>query len=470
MRPQGIAPAPRSVGPEEGWSAPRQSRLLGSREPRLTPADAHPPRDTQEDHPAAHRPRADAPEARHTWADGHASAAPRRRIARRSRRRLLALALALCLLVASAVTTGFPGHGPVARALAASTHATSTSAAAAAGATRAGTCTVPAPTTAEEYTRAFASLGASWVGADQTASTVLPDGRVLWLFGDTVQGSLEAGRLTGGHLVHSSFVMQDRGCFRVAAGHYAGAVLPAAGDGSWYWPQQAVVAGSTLWVTVLRVSGGSTGTLDFHLLGVDLAEFRLLPGGAPRYVAMHATPASQAGDFGVLWGTAVVRDGSTLYVYGTRRVAQPLSGKELLLARVPVARVVDASAWSYRTDSGWSSTPTDAVVLRSSQPGVSTSFSVHRSGATWTLVTKRGEFLGDTVVALEGAAAWGPFAERSLFSAPSGGTRLTYVAMAHPEARLADGGLLVSVNTNDLDPSTVLSDPSATRPVFTSAR
>lgn len=86
-------------------------------------------------------------------------------------------------------------------------------------------CTTPAPTTAAGYTRAFASLPASqWGAADVALSVPLPDGRIVWLWGDT---------LRAGPMVHSSAIVQTRGCLHVSR---AGAqLLPNTSPTLIYW-------------------------------------------------------------------------------------------------------------------------------------------------------------------------------------------------------------------------------------------
>ncbi len=326
-------------------------------------------------------------------------------------------------------------------------------------------CAEPAPGTAAAYTAAFAHLPGGWLAGDQVSSAALPDGRIVWLFADTLV-STGAADDPDVHCIHSSFVLQSAGCFTPLLGPAGDGVVPAPAQEQWYWPQHAVVDGDRMWVTVLRVTGGEPDSPDFALLGVDLAEFAMPRNGLPHLVAVHTTPASGAGDFGVLWGTALVTEGRTLYVYGTRRTSEPLVGKQLLLARVPLSRVAEASAWRFRTLDGWSAAAEDAVVLVPAHGGVSTALSAHRSSAGWVLVTKRDDFLGDAVVALVGPQPWGPFRERVLFDSTSRGTSLEYLAMAHPEVTLDDGSLLVSINRNDTSLGTVLRDPASFRPRF----
>lgn len=330
-------------------------------------------------------------------------------------------------------------------------------------------CHRVAPATADEYNRAFEEIPGGWLGGDQTTTTRLPDGRTLWVFADTLwrDRHRRAKLHPGVRLAHSPFVLQHHGCFAPVSGPGRGPVIADPGDGTWYWPQQAVVDGDRLWVTLLHVAGVYGRGLEFQLLGADLAEFSLRPGGEPEYVATHPTPASDAGDFGVLWGASLARSGDMLLVYGTRRMQCPCLGKELLLATVAASEIADPYAWRYRTDFGWSDMPAEAAVLYPAEGGVSTAFSTHLGSRGWTLVTKRGEFLGNTVITLTATEPWGPFLSQDLLYSPSVGSHITYLPMAHHDVPLSDGSLLVSINHNDLRWQHVLNHPEEYGPEFT---
>lgn len=329
-------------------------------------------------------------------------------------------------------------------------------------------CTVPAPDSAAGYKKSFDSLSGGWAGGDQASSTLLPDGRVLWLFGDTLQGTwTPEGPLIGGRMVHNSFVIQDAGCFTPVNGPEGREVIPNTPDGQWYWPQHGLADGSTLWVSAMRVAGRGQHGLAFSIRGMDLAEFTLHPGGLPEFVGMHASPATHAGDYGVLWGTGLARQGSRVYLYGTRRSHRSVLGRELLLATVPMSRLTEPRAWRYRTTSGWSTDPTRAAILVPAEGGVSTALSAHMSRAGWILVTKQDEFLGVAVIGLEAREPWGPFTIQTLFAARSVGDEMAYQALAHPELTLSDGSLLVTVNHNNTSLAVVLRDQDAFRPTFT---
>lgn len=336
-------------------------------------------------------------------------------------------------------------------------------------AVRAVPCHTPAPNSAAGYARAFEVISGGWAGGDQASTAQLPDGRVLWIFGDTLQGTwTPEGTLIGACMVHNSFILQDAGCFVPVNGPDGREVIPDRSDGQWYWPQHALADGTRLWVLALRVAGSPSEGFAFSIRGMDLIEFTIVPRGLPRLVHVHRTPATDAGDFGVLWGTGLARDADTVYLYGTRRTDRSAWGKELLLAKVPLEQLSETGAWQFRTATGWSTDPNEVAVLHPANGGVSTALSAHRSTTGWVLVTKQDDFLGTDVIALTSADPWGPFRMSRLFTARSVGDELTYLPLAHPDLPLRDGSWLVTVNHNHMALSVVLSDRDAYRPTFTS--
>ncbi|GAB2674177.1 DUF4185 domain-containing protein [Thalassiella azotivora] len=338
----------------------------------------------------------------------------------------------------------------------------------------ASTCTVPAPTDAAGYQRMFDDLqGPGWAGGDQATSTRLPDGRVLWLFGDTMQGVADAdgAYAAGARMVHSSFVVQDGGCLEPVTGPDGGPVVPDAADGSWWWPQHAVVDGDRLVVLSLHVRGAGGGSHGFTLAGTDAAVFTLpRDGGVPRWERTVATPSTGSPDTQPLWGTAVVTHDGHHYVYGSRRVDAPLHfGRAVHVARVDEGSLSDVTAWEYWDGARWTSDPAaSAAVVDAAPAGWSTAFSVHPTpDGRFRYVTKENDFLGTHVVTGTSDRPTGPFT-RQVLPAPTSHPDpdvITYLAMGHAHLPVT-GGHLGSISRNSLDFDDVLADTRLYRPQF----
>ena len=323
------------------------------------------------------------------------------------------------------------------------------------------------PTSGAAWERLFDSLRASWTGGDGAASVRLPDGRVLWLFGDTFTGSVRSDGSRGGdaRMVHNSIVVTAGSC---------ASVLPTTTDalpghaGTWLWPTAGVVStygarGSASVVTVFaqRVRRTGAGAFDFERVGATVARLRVPWGGTPSLGGVSDLSPSAT-----LWGAGLVADGATTWIYGTRPVqASLVFGRDLLLARAPTAHVGDPTTWTYRTRTGWSGDPADASVVRPARAGVSTVPAAVKRGSTFVLVTKAQEFLDPTVVALTSTHAWGPWTETPLFRAAGSGSVLRYSPAV--VAGTSRSELIVVVSRTSTSPRQLASDVEVARPTFT---
>ena len=206
------------------------------------------------------------------------------------------------------------------------------------------------------------------------------------------------------------------------------------------------------------------GAFDFRTTGIDAAVFAL-SSGTPRFQRIVATPSSSTPESGDQYGKAVMRQGAWLYLYGTRQELGAF-GRSVRVARVAVSDVLDGRDWTYWTGGRWSAQSARAVPLAR---GWSTAFSVwsDAQGRVRTL-TKEQDVYGHGVVLGEAAGPTGAFRSRPVLSAPTRSGVLLYNALAHPELRLADGSLLISVCRNSADLDVVWADAELYKPQFAS--
>ena len=131
----------------------------------------------------------------------------------------------------------------------------------------------PAP----EWTAKFAGKE-GWIGGDGVASAVLGPDRVLWLFGDTVLGTVKDGRRVGASMVNNTVGVQagKAAAIRFVAGKKPdgkpAAFLTPAADATWFWPQSAVRVGDRLYVFLPQIQRTRAGgVFGFKQVGQWLA-------------------------------------------------------------------------------------------------------------------------------------------------------------------------------------------------------
>jgi hypothetical protein len=329
----------------------------------------------------------------------------------------------------------------------------------------------PEPATSAGWRSVFDPLSGVWAGGDGASSTRLPDGRLLWVFGDTYVGGVTAsgGRSDSTRLVRNSVVVTTGTC--VAPLPTVTDALPGRGV-TWLWPTHAVLtrvaaSGGSSTVTVFAQRMRRTGpdAYGFRRVGTATVSLTVPWRGAPVVGAVQDLPASAT-----LWGAAAVRDGAVTWIYGTRAVNEELVfGRDLVLARAPTATVSDPSTWSYRTATGWSRRESSSAVIRPARLGVSTVPSALRSGHDFLMVTKPQEFLDDRIVILRSPTPWGPWTARVVARAPSTRTVPRYSpAFVAPASGATSLVVVVSRTTTTV--AALHAHAAWTRPTFVDVR
>jgi len=278
-------------------------------------------------------------------------------------------------------------------------------------------CVLTTPTTSAGYAMAIHAVEQ---GGDATLSVRLPTGRVAWIFADTL--------FADGRFLHSTVIMQSGGCFTAVGAQF----LPSDPDGTYWWPEAATDLPDG---TVLVVAGDGFGP------NLRAAVAREKAGALvfDHWLATWPQPWN-----GVSYSAALLVDGRTLLVYGTSSYGTPFAyGKQLWLASVPIASIADAQTWHLPSAPLWGN----------AGDGVDTAVGAWKDGRGYHVLSLRNGVYGDgAVISLDSAAPSGPFAERVRFTYNPPG-QLRYNVAVHPEARLAGGGMLVSINNNWADES-----------------
>lgn len=278
-------------------------------------------------------------------------------------------------------------------------------------------------------TRVFSSLaGSGWIGGDINGSVHLPDGRMAWLFGDTVT-ALWGKRV---HLVHNSILVTGHGRPRVIANP-----IPPLADGSFIWPAGARVEGTQVWVLCQRIIQTGPGLWDFHLAGtwlgrIDIRSWRLV---SLRPVVGDGSRTN--------WSGGLFDSGPYTYIYGVE--AEGVRSW-LHVARVPSGRL--DLPWRFYTAHGWAPDPSASTRLLA---GVSVVSMLDLGSRGLRLVSQQ-PVLGRIVWSWRASSPIGPFTNRhAIYDTGSFGKRTyTYNALAQPQAPV-NGTILFSFDVNSYD-------------------
>ena len=318
---------------------------------------------------------------------------------------------------------------------------------------------------APKFNTMFNTYGNGWTGADATYSIPLPDGRTVWLFGDSFLDTVYADySRPGSDLVRNTFVVQTGTSLTTLVTNtiddpeaFVSTPDPV---NEWYWPGDGTVIGETLYVYMEYFIKTGGGIFDFHYVRTDLVAFSL-----PDLTEISRTPAFE--DENIIWGASLMEDGSYIYVYGAEETAFT---KYSHVARIPAGNIYGTK--EFWNGSTWTTTePASNFGRLEKQSGlaldVSAQYAVFYHAGKYRLVTQEG-FLGPTIYTWESTSPKGPWkARQTVYVTPeTGGDLFTYNAFVHPQFVLADGSLLLSYNENSFNFFDLFEDARIYRPKF----
>jgi hypothetical protein len=266
-------------------------------------------------------------------------------------------------------------------------------------------CAPSAPGSAGAYQSATDQLRRTfteWASADGAVPVALPDGRTLWLYGDTLVGSVSgSGVISSSHtLVANSAVLQTGSCFRPLMGGSAGARsawIPSP-SGQAYWPSSAVVdASGRLQVFLMHVRYD-----PFTVFGFKIATFSL-PGLALQSISAQLPFTDSTHTY----GTTAVANGGFAYLYSTNDQNQRV-------ARVPLTSVTNPGAYQFFDGTSWTSNNGAAAPLQfTGVPTPVVGITLHAPIAGLWVVPHGAGFLGTAKLVNQFSS------DVSLFTAPS---------------------------------------------------
>ena len=300
------------------------------------------------------------------------------------------------------------------------------------------------------WTQYFRRNSGGWTAGDATISVPLPDGRAIWLFGDsyTVPVNTANNTLPCLFQVRNCYMVQDsvdRSLFKTILDTTMTGVNMTTfklrpNDTSLFWPGHGYVAGDTVYIFHERYKSSTLAYEGCYIARLHLPDLHQSPLVRAPYTGTNA-----------IFGRAVLADSAAgkLYIYGNRLnwiVWEPV------VARTSLSNPFQP--WEYYTGTGWSENP--AVLQKICADPVSPGFSVFFRDGKYCLVTQENGYLecglGRQIWSYTSTSPTGPFTGKTLLyteeSMFNGAYMLTYNAQAHPWATENDE-LLVCYNVND---------------------
>jgi len=306
----------------------------------------------------------------------------------------------------------------------------------------------------------FTRYGNGWTGGDVAASYKLPDGRSLWLWGDSFLDTVYANRqrpVVG--FIHNQLTTTNNsgGKFTTYYGGTKRNPLPyfqASGD-DFYWPCFTFMSNNNAntYVFLDRVETFGNGAFDFKVTGVDIAVLNY-----PDLSVKKIIPFTR--DTVVNWsGDAFESSDGFVYLFG---VESTKYNKFVHVARTSKANPLDVVYWN---GSAWTTNADSSVRVLG---GVSQGFSFFQYKGKQYFLSQE-NLLGPNIYIWNAASPVGPFTKKRLvYTTPQkvGSFKVwTYNAKAHPELSVGDS-LLVGYCTNAQTTNGLYKNADTYRPYF----
>jgi Domain of unknown function (DUF5005)/Domain of unknown function (DUF4185) len=322
-----------------------------------------------------------------------------------------------------------------------------------------GPSSIPAAVPAPHFDQLFHRTDGGWTGGDGTLSVSLPDGRTVWLFGDSFLGpvSSDGRRPPEAPFIRNCLVVQQGDALETLFGRSHGkpsAFFEPSSAGQWYWPGHGTVEGDRLKIFLHRFEQREPGLWSWRWVGTDIATLSL-----PSLALGRLDPAPFTNQ--VMYGVFILKTRAYTYIYGTEDRRRP---KAAHLARSASGQL--QGPWRYFSGHGWSDTPAASRPILS---GVSTQYAVLPAGGAFYLFTMDGRIpFSDAIVVYRAAHPWGPWkGPLPVYRAPEADEAVAaYNPFVHPQFTNNDR-VLVSYNLNAVsDPELVYRNAAIYRPRF----
>ena len=270
-------------------------------------------------------------------------------------------------------------------------------------------CVARTPRTAADLRVVLNHHDPRWQGGDGAVDVALPDGRVLWIFGDTTFGQVTSrGALVAGHwgIAHGSLLVEAGRCVYpfYRAGTAAPAnLVPSPGRHDAYWPGAGWVSPDhrslLLMLSHVRLTAAAHSAFGFTLAGNAIARFSLPDLRLRSIEPLRPPPISHVH----AWLGQPLLVGRWLYLYS-------VADRTQYVARAPAATRNWSSVhgWQYWDGRAWSADRRSLQAMVVSHPPLA-GLAVSRFGSRFLAIAKTQEAFSSDVAGWIAPSPEGPW-------------------------------------------------------------
>lgn len=299
-----------------------------------------------------------------------------------------------------------------------------------------------------------------WLGGDAAYSIPLPDGRSVWIFGDTLYGDKRVVVGNEPRMVRNSIGISrcDEGKWELDYVMKRGAdngfedFFKARKKDTWYWALDGFYHDNNLWVTALCLRNAKT-ELGFDTCGVDLAKVSGLEKD-PQQWQVEIQPLIEDGVRAYPSSTAVV-EGDFAYIFALYENGS----RPLLVTRIPLTGLDNAAKnMQYLAKSGKWRKGFDPKNAKEVMAKGNTEMSIryHPGLKQWIAVMNYPQMFSDKIISRTAPALTGPWGnEQVIYTMPEmqkshaayDADTFCYAGKEHPEFR-DDDSILITYACN----------------------
>jgi len=327
----------------------------------------------------------------------------------------------------------------------------------------------------EHFNSLFQIDSGGVTGADGAISIALPDGRSVFLMGDSFLGEVvDNSRDPNSYMMRNSFILLNEEQNKTTALYQGTYDKPSSflsppdttARDTWYWPGHGFARDSVLHLFMSEFYKGKKGQWGFRFYETDY--LRLSYPGL-EVLSNQNYPFTDVTN--VHWGHAVVDENPYVYIYGSH-----VDRREGLMAEAS-AHVMRAEVmengylgnFRFFDGSNWVADPEKSRAMKGISASVSEQFSVFKYNDRYVLLTQQRGMREGAIYTYVSDQPVGPWGNETMVyettEQKQDTTMITYNAMAHPQY-IEDGKLLVSYNVNSLNPPDIMEDARKYRPRF----